>query len=99
MWLSQWVKNLTSIHEDVRLIPGLVQWVKGSGVASGYGVDWQLQLQFDPCLRTFISLGFSPKKVKKLKTEKSFKRSSHRGAMGSAVSWKHWDTGLIPSLF
>ena len=30
--VAQWVTNLNSIHEDVGLIPGLAQGVKGSGV-------------------------------------------------------------------
>ena len=41
--MTQQVKNLTHVREDVGLIPGLAQWVKGSGVAMtntmsvGYG--------------------------------------------------------------
>ena len=52
MWLSGLIKiifvgsshhgsvetNLTSIHEDSGVIPGLTQWVKGSSVAVSCGV-------------------------------------------------------------
>ena len=32
--MAQWVKNrLVSIRKDAGLIPGLAQWVKGSGIA------------------------------------------------------------------
>ena len=37
--MVQWVKNPTNSHEDVGLIPGLSQWVKGSSIATSYGVD------------------------------------------------------------
>ena len=38
------VMNSTSIHEDTCLIPGLAQWVKGSGVAMSCGVGHRLGL-------------------------------------------------------
>ena len=59
--MAQHIKNPTSIHEGVGLIPGLAQWVKdavlgklqwSSQARIWHGCDcdigWQLQLQFDP---------------------------------------------------
>ena len=39
--MAQQVKNRISIHEDVGLISGLFQWVKGSSVAMSYGVGYR----------------------------------------------------------
>ena len=36
--MAQWLTNLTRNHEVVDLIPGLGQWVKGSGIAKSCGV-------------------------------------------------------------
>ena len=36
--VAQQVKNPISIHEAVGSVPGLTQWVKGSGIAVSYGV-------------------------------------------------------------
>ena len=40
--MAQWVKNPTSIYEDASIIPGLIQWAKGSSVAVSYGVSHRL---------------------------------------------------------
>ena len=36
--VAQWDRNLISIHEDVGLIPGLNQWVKGSSIVMSCGL-------------------------------------------------------------
>ena len=40
--MSQWVKNLNSIHEDAGLVPRIAQWVKGSGVTVSCDVGHRL---------------------------------------------------------
>ena len=39
--MTQRFKNPTSIHEDAGLIPGLIQSVKGSGIAMRCGVGFR----------------------------------------------------------
>ena len=43
--MAELLTNPTSIHEDVGLIPGLIQWVKDLTLWLCLG--WQLQLQFN----------------------------------------------------
>ena len=42
--MAQQVKDLTSIREHEDSIPGLAQWVKGSGVAMSCGCRSQMWL-------------------------------------------------------
>ena len=59
--MAQWVKNMTSIHEDVGLIPGLTQWLKGSGVAVAVGWAGSRSSNLTPSLGTSICHQCCPK--------------------------------------
>ena len=82
--MAQQVKNLTSIHEEVGLIPGLSQWIKGSSIAARCcvgcrcGLDLALlwlchMLAADLTLSRGTSRchGCDPEKKKKKKKEES----------------------------
>ena len=75
--MTQWVKNLHSLHEDMGLIPGLDQWVKDppalpqatvvTWIWCGYGCGVGLQVQptLTPSLGTSTHQRCSPRKETK----------------------------------
>ena len=53
--MAQWLTNLTRNHEVSGLIPGLAQWVNGSGIAVSCGVG--CRLGSDPVLLCGSGIG------------------------------------------
>ena len=48
--MTQQVKNPTATHEDAGLVPGLTQWIKGSGLATNCSVGHRCG-RLDPALQ------------------------------------------------
>lgn len=65
--MAQQVKNLTNIYEAVGSIPGLVQWLKGSGIAMRCGVGHRCSSDLTLSLRTNLCHRRCPKKKRKKK--------------------------------
>ena len=92
--MAQWLTNPTRNHEAAGSVPGLVQWVKGSGVAMSCGVGRRLGL--DPMLlwlwRRLVATaliqplvweppyasGSGPRKGKKTKKKKKKKKKGKK---------------------
>ena len=74
------VMNLTGIHEDVGLIPGLVQWGYVSGIAVAVASSCSSHLT--PGLGTSIGPGCGPKSKKKKKKKKKGERKQETITIG-----------------
>ena len=70
--MAQWVKTLTSVHEDVSSIPGLIQWVRDLELLCLWRrrAATTLILPPPPQLGTSVCCGCGPRKKNKQTPEK-----------------------------